>query len=194
MRLAFSLRCEGGVTRFLRLHEEGGRGAEDPNARGLGLRRGACLSLPGSSDRVGVEKQNTVVLGQMILEEGYEADIASVNRLIEAFPSDAPFADKKAAMARYAENSIRGKTFGISYVGKMDWCGLEHYVGDLHAYIGEKYTKNMLLVEVMTVGADFFFNLYARWQRRKIFKCFCRGDTFTSHSGQRRWRGKIFSM
>ena len=58
-------------------------------------------------------------------------------------------------MARYAQKSIRGKTFGISYVGKLDWCGLERYITDLHAYIGEKYTKNMLLIEVMTVGEDF---------------------------------------
>ena len=102
-----------------------------------------------------VEKQNTVVRGQVILKGGYEADIAAVNRLIEAFSSEASFTDRKDAMARYAEDSICGKTFGISYVGKMDWCGLERYVEDLHAYIGEKHTKNMLLVEVMTVGEDF---------------------------------------
>ena len=40
----------------------------------------------------------------------------------------------------------------------MDWCGLDKYVVDLHAYIGEKYTKNMLLIEVMTVGDDFTIN------------------------------------
>ena len=91
----------------------------------------------------------------MILKGDVEADIASVNRLIEAFPSDAPFADKREAMARYARNSTQGKTFGISYVGKMDWCGLSRYVEDLHAYIGEKHTENMLLIEVMTVGEDF---------------------------------------
>ena len=102
-----------------------------------------------------VEKQNTVVRGQVILKGGPESDIESINRLIEAFPEDAPFSDKKEAMAHYAANSIEGKTFGISYVGKMDWCGLERYVDDLHAYIGEKYTKNMLLIEVMTVGEDF---------------------------------------
>jgi hypothetical protein len=102
-----------------------------------------------------VEKQNTIVRGQVILKGGKGADIASVNRLVEAFPSESPLADKKDAMARYAENSILGKTFGISYVGKMDWCGLERYVKDLHAYIGEEHTKNMLLIEVMTVGEDF---------------------------------------
>ena len=102
-----------------------------------------------------VEKQNTVVRGQVILKGGNEANIASVNRLIEAFPSEATFAEKKDAMALYAKKSILGKTFGISYVGKMDWCGLERYVEDLHAYIGEKHTKNMLLVEVMTVDEDF---------------------------------------
>ena len=102
-----------------------------------------------------VEKQNTVVRGQVILKGGIEADIASINRLIKAFPRDGSFADKKDAMAHYAENSTHGKTFGISYVGKMDWCGLEHYVEDLHAYIGEKNTKNMLLIEVITVGDDF---------------------------------------
>ena len=106
-----------------------------------------------------VEKQNTVVRGQVILKGGYEADIAAVNRLIEAFPSEASFADKVDVMTRYAEESINGKTFGISYVGKMDWCGLERYVDDLHAYIGEKHTKNMLLVEVMTVGEDFSLTL-----------------------------------
>ena len=106
-----------------------------------------------------VEKQNTVVRGQVILKGGYEADIAAVNRLIEAFPSEASFDEKKASMARYAENSISGKTFGISYVGKMDWCGLDRYVKDIHAYIGEKKTKNMLLIEVMTVGEDFTINL-----------------------------------
>ena len=102
-----------------------------------------------------VEKQNTVVRGQVILKGEKEADISAVNRLIEAFPRGASLADKKDAMARYSEKSILGKTFGISYVGKMDWCGLERYVDDLHAYIGEKHTKNMLLVEVMTVGEDF---------------------------------------
>ena len=61
-------------------------------------------------------------------------------------------------MRRYIEDSICGKTFGISYVGKMDWCGLDQYVEDLHAYIGEKDTPNMLLIEVMTVGADFSVN------------------------------------
>lgn len=102
-----------------------------------------------------VERQNTVVRGQVILKGGNDADIASVNRLIGAFPSEAVFAEKKRAMACFAENSIRGKTFGISYVGKMDWCGLERYVEDLHAYIGEKHTDNMLIIEIMTVGENF---------------------------------------
>ena len=102
-----------------------------------------------------VEKQNTVVRGQVILKGGREADVEAINRLIDAFPSDGTFAEKREAMAHYAENSTRGKTFGISYVGKMDWCGLERYVDDLHVYIGEKHTKNMLLIEVMTVGDDF---------------------------------------
>ena len=29
---------------------------------------------------------------------------------------------------------------------------------DIHAYIGEKHTKNMLLIEVMTIGEDFTLN------------------------------------
>lgn len=119
-----------------------------------------------------IEKQNTVVRGQVILKGGNEADIASVNRLIEAFPSEAAFADKKEAMARYAENSVRGKTFGISYVGKMDWCGLERYVEDLHAYIGEKHTENMLLVEVMTVGEDFSLTFMQSGKGEKYLNAF----------------------
>ncbi len=119
-----------------------------------------------------VERQNTVVRGQVILKGGNEADIASVNRLIEEFPSEAAFADKKDAMARYAENSTRGKTFGISYVGKLDWCGLESYVDDLHVYIGEKHTNNMLLVEVMTVGEDFSLTFMQSGRGEKYLNAF----------------------
>ena len=119
-----------------------------------------------------VEKQNTVVRGQVILKGGQEADIESVNRLIESFPSEASFFDKKVAMARYADQSILAKTFGISYVGKLDWCGLERYVDDLHAYIGEKYTKNMLLVEVMTVGEDFSLTFMQSGRGEKYLNAF----------------------
>lgn len=119
-----------------------------------------------------VEKQNTVVRGQVILKGSNEADIASVNRLIEAFPSEGAFADKRDAMASYAENSTRGKTFGISYVGKLDWCGLGRYVDDLHAYIGEKHTKNMLLIEVMTVGDDFSLTFMQSGRGEKYLNAF----------------------
>ena len=119
-----------------------------------------------------LERQNTVVRGQVILKGGIEADIASVNRLLGAFPNDGFFADKADAMMRYAENSIRGKTFGISYVGKMDWCGLDPYVEDLHAYIGEKHTKNMLLVEVMTVGEDFSLTFMQSGKGEKYLNAF----------------------
>ena len=119
-----------------------------------------------------VEKQNTVVRGQVILKGEKEADIASVNRLIEAFPTEASFADKKEAMARYTEKSILGKTFGISYVGKMDWCGLERYVDDLHAYIGEKHTNNMLIIEVMTVGEDFSLTFMQSGRGEKYLNAF----------------------
>jgi hypothetical protein len=113
------------------------------------------VSLPPRLRGWNVEKQNTVVRGQVILKGEKEDDLASVDRLIAAFPSDGSFAERRDAMARYAEASTHGKTFGISYVGKIDWCGLDRYVTDLHAYIGEKHTKDMLLIEVMTAGEDF---------------------------------------
>ena len=119
-----------------------------------------------------VEKQNTVVRGQVILKGDKDSDIASINRLIEAFPNESSFDDKKDAMARFAEKSVLGKTFGISYVGKMDWCGLEHYVEDLHAYIGEKHTKNMLLIEVMTVGEDFSLTFMQSGKGEKYLNAF----------------------
>ena len=105
-----------------------------------------------------VEKQNTVVRGQVILKGENDACAKDVNRLMSEFLGKPSFDAKKVSMASYAEKSIQGKTFGISYVGKMDWCGLDRYVEDMHAYIGEKYTKNMLLLEVMTVGEDFSLN------------------------------------
>jgi hypothetical protein len=112
------------------------------------------------------------VRGQIILKGGADADIVSVNRLLEAFPVNGTFRDKREAMARYAENSIRGKTFGISYVGKMDWCGLQGYVIDLHAYLGEKHTKNMLIVEVMTVGEDFSLTFMQSGKGEKYLSAF----------------------
>lgn len=130
------------------------------------------VTLPSRLCKWDIEKQNTVVRGQVILQGGIEADIASVNRLIESFPSEASFAAKKDAMACYAENSIRGKTFGISYVGKMDWCGLEPYVEDLHAYIGEKHTKNMLLIEVMTIHEDFSLTFMQSGKGKKYVNAF----------------------
>ena len=119
-----------------------------------------------------VEKQNTVVRGQVILKGDKDSDIASINRLIEAFPNESSFDDKKGAMAHFAEKSVLGKTFGISYVGKMDWCGLEHYVEDLHAYIGENHTKNMLLIEVMTVGEDFSLTFMQSGKGEKYLSAF----------------------
>jgi hypothetical protein len=105
-----------------------------------------------------VELQNTIIRGQIIIGSEPENDLRSVNRLISAFPKDKSFAEKQQAMRKYIENSIDRKTFGISYVGKLDWCGMDQYVEDLHAYIGEKYTQNMLLIEVMTVREDFSIN------------------------------------
>ena len=119
-----------------------------------------------------VEKQNTVVRGQVILKGGRDADVVAIRHLIEAFPVDASLADKKEAMARYAEGSIHGKTLGISYVGKMDWCGLECYVNDLHAYIGEKHTENMLLIEIMTVGEDFSLTFMQSGRGEKYLNAF----------------------
>ena len=130
------------------------------------------VTLPPRLGKWDLEMQNTVVRGQVILKGGKEADIASVNRLIDAFTSEAMFADKKKAMERYAEKSILGKTFGISYVGKMDWCGLDRYVCDLHAYIGEKHTKNMLLIEVMTVGDDFSLTFMQSGKGEKYLNAF----------------------
>ena len=54
----------------------------------------------------------------------------------------------------------------------MDWCGLDRYVKDIHAYIGEKYTKNMMLIEVMTVGEDFTINLMQSGRGRAYVDAF----------------------
>ena len=107
-----------------------------------------------------VEMQNTIIRGQVIIDSEPEKDLCAVNRLVSVFPKDKrlSLAEKQRAMRQYIENSICGKTFGISYVGKMDWCGMDQYVEDLHAYIGEKSTPNMLLIEVMTVKDDFSIN------------------------------------
>ena len=107
-----------------------------------------------------IELQNTIVRGQIILGSEPEKDIQSVNRLVSFFSNDKclSLAEKQIAMRQYIENSIRQKTFGISYMGKIYWCGMDRYIEDLHAYIGEKFTQNMLLIEVMSVGEYFSVN------------------------------------
>ncbi len=104
-----------------------------------------------------VELQNTIVRGQIIIGSEIENDLRAVNRLVSVFPKDEnlTLSEKQLAMRQNIENSVSRKTFGISYVGKLDWCGMDQYVEDLHAYIGEKYTKNMIIIEVMTIGEDF---------------------------------------
>lgn len=107
-----------------------------------------------------VELQNTIIRGQIILGSEPENDLRSVDRLVSVFSKDKclSLAEKQLAMRQYIENSIHPKTFGISYMGKICWCGMDRYIEDLHAYIGEKFTSNMLLIEVMTVGEYFSIN------------------------------------
>ena len=54
----------------------------------------------------------------------------------------------------------------------MDWCGLESYVEDLHAYIGEKNTKNLLIIEVMTAGKDFSLTFMQSGRGEKYLNAF----------------------
>ena len=114
---------------------------------------------PAMKDRR-VELQNTIIRGQVILGSETEQDLRSVDRLVSVFSKNkcSSFTEKQLAMRQYIENSIHPKTFGISYVGKINWCGMDKYIEDLHAYIGEKHTPNMLLIEVMTVREYFSIN------------------------------------
>ena len=93
-------------------------------------------------------------------------------RLRDTIDYDLLYHAVEKVMAHYAKKSVLGKTFGISYVGKMDWCGLERYVEDLHAYIGEKHTRNMLLIEVMTVGEDFSLTFMQSGKGNKYLNAF----------------------
>lgn len=132
------------------------------------------VSLPPRAKNWHVEQQNTVLRGQVIIGSEVAEDLRAVNRIVEAFPDNdgASLEEKKSAMRQYVERSIEGKTFGISYVGKMDWCGLDKYVNDIHAYIGEKHTENMLLIEVMTVGEDFTINFMQSGRGRAYVDAF----------------------
>jgi hypothetical protein len=54
----------------------------------------------------------------------------------------------------------------------MDWCGLDRYIEDIHVYIGEKATPNMLLIEVMTIGEDFSINFMQGGRGRRYLDSF----------------------
>ena len=118
------------------------------------------VEIPPIIKERNVEFQNTIVRGQIILGSEPEQELGSVERLVSVIPKDKclTLAEKQCAMREFIENSITPKTFGISYVGKMYWCGMDRYIDDMHAYIGEKFTPDMLLIEVMTVGEFFSIN------------------------------------
>ena len=130
--------------------------------------------LTSRAKKLDTECLNTILRGQIILGSETAEDLRSVNRIINAIPqnADASLSEMKEAMRQYVERSIEGKSFGISYVGKNDWCGLDRYVKDIHAYIGEKHTKNMMLIEVMTVGEDFSVNLMQSGRGRTYLNAF----------------------
>ena len=132
------------------------------------------VSLTSRTKNRPIDCLNTILRGQIILGSEVSEDLRAVNRILNALPQnpDASLAETKAAMRQYVERSIEGKTFGISYVGKMDWCGLDRYVTDIHAYIGEKQTKNMMLIEVMTVGENFTINLMQSGRGRTYVDAF----------------------
>ena len=132
------------------------------------------VSLPPKAKKWDVEFQNTVIRGQVILGSEHDAELEAIGRLVSAFPGepDASFAERADAMRRFSEDSILAKTFGISYVGRADWCGLDRYVEDIHAYIGEKASRSMLLIEVMTIGEDFTINFMQSGSGRRYLDAF----------------------
>lgn len=121
-----------------------------------------------------VERQNTTVRGQIILGSEPEADIGAINRLISVFSDEESmsFEEKTQAVRKFIDRSICGKTFGISYVGKMDWCGLDKHVEDIHVYLGEKNPQNLLLMEVMTIGDDFSITFMQNGRTRRFVDAF----------------------
>ena len=150
------------------------------------------VALPPRAMTWDIERLNTIIRGQIIIGSEPEADFDAVNRLVDALGENrgADLCHKKQAMRQYLADSVSGKTFGISYVGKMDWCGLDRYVEDLHAYIGEKNVRNMLLLEVMTVGEDFTVNFMQGGRGERYVDAFVRelqafGIPVTNLGGER---------
>lgn len=131
-------------------------------------------TLPPRVKSFDVELQNTVFRGQIIIESEPGAAINSVNQLLMALPDgeEVSLEDKMASMSKYVNDSISKKTFGISYVGRMDWSGLERYVEDMHAYIGEKQGRSMLLIEVSTIGEDFSLNFMQSGRGERYVEAF----------------------
>lgn len=118
------------------------------------------VMLPAKAKDWHVERQNTVVRGQIIIGSEPDAVLNAVNRLVRVLQNGESMSlcEKQQAMRDYIDSTVCGKTFGISYVGKMDWNGLDKYVTDMHAYIGEKNAESMIIIEVMTIGEDFTVN------------------------------------
>lgn len=132
------------------------------------------VNIPPKISERNVELQNTIIRGQIILDSQIENDLDAVNRLVSVFKENKflTLSEKQLAMRQYIENSINSKTFGISYMGKIDWCGMDRYVKDIHAYIGEKNTPNMLLIEVMTIGEDFSINFMQSGKGKRYLDAF----------------------
>lgn len=121
-----------------------------------------------------VDRQNTIIRGQIIIGSDEQTDKRSINRLVGCYNDvkDLPLEDKMAAMDGYVRNSILHKSFGISYVGKINWCGLENYIDDVNVYIGEKNIKNMILIEVLTLREFFTITFMQGGRSDKFVRAF----------------------
>lgn len=46
-------------------------------------------------------------------------------------------------------------TFGVSYTGNIDWCGMGNYIRNVHAYAGENKRSGSMSLEIFTIGDNF---------------------------------------
>lgn len=106
-----------------------------------------------------LEMLNTMLRGQVILGSDVSGDIKSINGMVQlgGYLNTMPLEMKIQTMQAVVAPSIAaGKhTFGVSYTGNVDWCGMEKYIRNVHAYAGENKRSGGISVEIFTIGDNF---------------------------------------
>ena len=103
------------------------------------------------------EEINQLLRSQISKGANVPADLQSINGLIQlnGYLKTMPLAAKIQTMQGVVGSTMSTNTFAISYTGNFPWNGLDKYISNVYAYVGEMERENGIGLEVFVIG-DYF--------------------------------------